>query len=115
MKNLDLFYGVGLYSIAHILVFFQINGQFLNTAFKKYEFFVAGIGILISYLYIYATQFTYKATDGLLWPGRFMGFGIGMMVYAAGLHIFFNESLSMKTIVSLILCTILICIQVLWK
>lgn len=115
MKNLDLIYGIAFYSIAHVLVFFQVNGQFLRNSFKKYEFLVAAMGIIISYLYIYATEYTYKASGGLLWPGRFIGFGIGMVIYASGLYIFFNEGLTMKTAVSLILCIALISIQVLWK
>ena len=73
MKNLDLIYGIAFYSIVHVLVFFQINGQFLRNSFKKYEFLVAAMGIIISYLYIYATEYTYKASGGLLWHGHSAG------------------------------------------
>ena len=38
-----------------------------------------------------------------------------MIVYALGLWIFFKEGISPKTLISLILCVILISIQVLWK
>ena len=53
--------------------------------------------------------------DGLLWPIRFIGFGIGMMIYSVMVSYFFNEGFSLKTITSLLLAVILIIIQVFWK
>ena len=53
--------------------------------------------------------------DGLLWPARFIGFGIGMIQYAVFVQLYFKEAIGMKTAVSLALAVILICIQVFWK
>ena len=53
--------------------------------------------------------------DGLLWPARFIGFGVGMIIYAVMVNYHFGETLTPKTVVSLCLALILICIQVLWK
>ena len=52
---------------------------------------------------------------GLLWPARFIGFGVGMIIYAIGVWYFFSEGINMKTTVSLGLAILLIIIQVLWK
>ena len=52
---------------------------------------------------------------GLLWPARFIGFGVGMIIYAIMVNYHFNEGISNKTWVSLALSLVLICIQVLWK
>jgi hypothetical protein len=109
---------VGLVSFlgAHILTFFQLNGQFLKTDwFRKNEFWVAAIGICISYLYIWGTRYTVEGMGGLLWPARFIGFGIGIMIYALGVNYFFSEGINSKTIVSLLLALSLIVIQVVWK
>jgi hypothetical protein len=38
-----------------------------------------------------------------------------MTIYAIGVNYHFNEGLTPKTIVSLLLALILICVQVLWK
>ena len=38
-----------------------------------------------------------------------------MIVYALGLWFFFKEGITPKTLISLILCVILISIQILWK
>jgi len=51
----------------------------------------------------------------LLWPARFVGFGVGMIIYALGVSYFFKEGITTKTFVSLLICFILISIQVLWK
>ena len=114
IKLTDLLTGIGFFILAHILTFFQLNGQFLKTDwFRKNEFVVAGI--VLSYFYIWGTKYTVSGTDNLLWPARFIGFGVGMIIYAGFVSYFFKEGFSNKTLVSLVLALILICIQVLWK
>ena len=116
MKLADLLIGILWFTGAHTLVFFQLNGQFFKTDwFRNNEFWVASAGIILSYFYMYGTKYTVSGTDGLLWPARFIGFGVGMMIYAVCVSYFFKEGITAKTGVSLILALILICIQVLWK
>tara|TARA_R100001480_G_scaffold13027_4_gene21781 strand:- start:3235 stop:3591 length:357 start_codon:yes stop_codon:yes gene_type:complete len=101
--------------LGHIAVFFQLNGQFKWDWFAKNEWVLATAGLIISFFYIWGTKYTVLAFEGLLWPARFIGFGIGMIVYAVGVWFFFKEGITNKTFISLLLCTILIAIQVLWK
>ena len=116
IKVHDLLIGVGLFIVAHLLTFFQLNGQFLKIDwFRKNEFWVAVAGIILSYFYMYGTKYTVSGTDGLLWPARFIGFGVGIVVYALFVGIFFKEGITLKTFVSLLLSFSLICIQVFWK
>ncbi len=115
MKVNEFFIGVVWFLIAHIAVFFQLNGQFKWNWFKKNEFILALCGIIISYFYIWGTKHTVSGFNGLLWPARFVGFGVGMIIYALGVSHFFKEGITTKTLVSLSLCVVLICIQVLWK
>lgn len=112
-KNLVL--AIFWFTMAQAAVWFQINGQFLWPWFKRNEILVACMGAVISYFYIWGTKYGVAAFDGLLWPNRFIGFSIGIFIYAFLLHIFFDEGINTKTAVSLALCTILILIQVLWK
>ncbi len=112
----DLFIGIGAFFIAHVLTFYQLNGQFLKTDwFRKNEFIVAACGIVLSFFYIWGTKYAVSGMDGLLWPARFIGFGVGMIIYAIMLNHHFSEGINNKTWVSLGLALILICIQVLWK
>jgi hypothetical protein len=113
IKNLLL--GVASFAAAHFFTFFQLNGQFIWKSFQKHEWAVASIGVILSFFYIWGTKYTVAAFDGLLWPSRFIGFGIGMVIYAFGVSYLFKEGINIKTLISLILCLILICIQVFWK
>ena len=112
----DLFIGIGAFFIAHVLTFYQLNGQFLKTDwFRKNEFIVASCGIILSFFYIWGTKYTVAGMGGLLWPARFIGFGVGMVFYAILVNYHFSEGISSKTWISLVLSILLICIQVLWK
>ena len=115
LKAVLLAKGVFFFILGHIGAFYQLNGQFIWKSFKENEFWVAMFGALISFFYIWGTKYTVLAFEGLLWPARFIGFGIGMIVYAIGVWFLFKEGISPKTFISLILCLILISIQVLWK
>ena len=100
---------------AHLVTWFQLNGQFIWNWFEKNTFFLAVCGIPISYLYIYATKYTVQQFDGTMWPTRFIGFGVGILVYALFVGIFFKEGITLKTVTSLLLSLSLIFIQVFWK
>ena len=113
--NINLLYGIIFFVIAHMGAFFQLNGQFKWDWFKDNEWVVAACGFILSFFYIWGTKYTVQGVDGLLWPSRFIGFGIGMVIYALGVSYFFGEGITTKTAISLGLCLILICIQVFWK
>jgi len=110
-----LLLGILLFLLAHIITFFQLNGQFKWEWFSKHEWVLALMGIPISFLYIWATKSTVNGLDGLLWPARFIGFGVGMIVYAVLVSYYFNEGITLKTLISLLLATALVFIQVMMK
>ena len=110
-----LLIGIFWFIMGHIFVFFQLNGQFKWEWFKKNEFILASAGLIISYFYIWGTKYTVEGFNGLLWPARFIGFGVGMIIYAIGVSYFFNEGITTKTAISLVIALLLIAIQVLWK
>ena len=106
--------GLVLFLLGHLGVFHQLNGQFKWEWFKNNPHILA----LQEYQYhffIYGTKYSVEGFDGLLWPTRFLGFGIGMMVYAWGVSYYFNQGFTPKVVVSLILAFTLLSIQVLWK
>ena len=115
IKIAPLLIGMFMFLIAHILTFFQLNGQFLWKSFAKNEWAVAASGIVLSLFYMWGTKYVVDAFGGLLWPGRFIGFGVGMVIYAIMVSYYFNEGINLKTMTSLILATGLVCVQVFWK
>jgi len=113
--NLNLLYGILLLIGGHICAWFQLNSQFKWDWFKEHTWVMVLLGIPCSYFFILGTKYTVEGMGGLLWPTRFIGFGIGMVIYAILVNHFFNEGFNIKTIISLLLAVILICIQVFWK
>ena len=96
--NLKLFiYGALFFLTAHIITFFQLNGQFLWKFFKDNPLILSLIGVPMSYLFIMGTKYTVESFGGLLWPPRFVGFGIGIIMYAIFVGIFFNVGITYKT------------------
>ena len=79
MSLKDLSLGILCFLIGHILVWYQLNGQFLWKSFRENEWLVAAAGFVISFFFIWGTKYTVDAMDGLLWPARFIGFSIGML------------------------------------
>lgn len=116
MHNLrDLLIGGSLFLFGQALIYIQLNFQFIYPWFKKNPLIVSILGIPISYLFVYATRFTVAAFDGAMWPQRFIGFATGMVVYALGTYIYFNQAIDTKTGISLVLAIILIAVQIFWK
>ena len=114
-KTTALILCIILFLFVQVITWFQLNGQFLYKSFQKHEWVVAAAGVILSFFYIWGTKYTVEAFSGLLWPGRFIGFGVGMVIYAIMVSYFFNEGINLKTMTSLILATGLVCVQVFWK
>ena len=116
MQMKQLLLGMMWFTIGHLFVFFQLNGQFFKMDwFRKHEWIVASAGVIISFFYIWGTKYTVQGFNGLLWPTLFIGFSIGMIIYSILVSYFFKEGINNKTLVSLVLCAVLIAIQALWK
>ena len=113
--SMNLLYGIFYFLLAHVCAFIQLNGQFKWEWFVKYEWVIALFGVPMSFFYIWGTKYTVAGMDGLLWPTRFIGFGIGIIIYAILVSWFFGEGFNTKTIISILLSIILIAIQAFWK
>ena len=98
------------------MIWLQTNGQFVWPWFKKNPFTVSVLfGTAISYILIFGTKFMVEYYDGLLWPGRFIAFGSGIISFTFLTWFFLGEGITTKTVVSLFMACSLIGIQILWK
>ena len=113
--NNSVLIGLLLYAVTHIIIWFQVNGQFIWCWAKENPILMSILGFPISYVLIIATKYIVAGFDGLLWPGRLIGFGSGMIVMAILTWCMLGEGMSNKTLVSLFLATTLVFIQILWK
>jgi len=108
--------GMVLVFIGQTLIWYQTNGQFLWEWFKKNPLLLSiGIGSVVSYLFIIGTKYIVTYFDGLLWPGRFITFGMGILSFTFLTWLYMGEGITLKTFVSLLLAISLVSIQILWK
>ena len=116
MNNIiELIRGTFLFLLGQILVWYQINGQFLTDWIKERPLTMSLLGIPISYVYIYATKDLVNAFNGDLWPQRLIGFSMGMIAFAFLTWIHFHQAITLKTAVTLALATAIVVIQIIWK
>lgn len=113
MGNTGLFIkGTLLFLLGQCIVFWQINGQFIWELAKKNPIVMSLLGIPISFIYIYATDYLVQAFDGNLWPQRLIGFAMGIIAFTFLTYFHFNELITLKTGITLILAMIIVLIQI---
>lgn len=110
-----LVYGMLLGAVAQTLTFLQLQGQYKYEWVKNNFFLMALLGIPISLLYMYSVKHMVAAYDGELWPSRLIGYGIGVTVFILMSRLWFNEPVSIKTLICLLLSLSIIFIQLFWK
>jgi hypothetical protein len=115
MNITPLLNGFILFFIGQAMIWYQTNSQFFNQWAKDHPFVMAMCGLPISYILIYASRYVVEGFNGLLWPGRFVGFAIGMVVMAILTWYHMGETITLKTGITLFLALIIISIQILWK
>ena len=113
--NRNLVIALILVTIAQVLSYLQLQGQFIYEWMQKNIWASVLLGLPISWLLINFTKYCKDAFDGQIWPGRLIGFAIGAMVFAIMSVAIFSEAINLKTSVSLLLAIGILCIQLFWK
>jgi hypothetical protein len=113
--NKDTIICMLLLGFGQLLVWFQLNGQFVWKWFANNPLILTLLGIPISYVFILGTQYGYEAFDKVLWAQRLIGFGLGMVCFTFCTYYFLGEGITTKTVVSLTLALTLVLIQIFWK
>tara|TARA_R110000772_G_scaffold226929_1_gene337618 strand:+ start:1154 stop:1504 length:351 start_codon:yes stop_codon:yes gene_type:complete len=101
--------------IGQLIIWFQSHLQFISNWSKDNPLLIAIPGVLVSYVSILATKNIAEAYDGLVYPSRLIGFGIGIILFALLTWMFLGEKLSIKSGVSIILAFCIVTIQLFWK
>ena len=73
------------------------------------------LSIPLTYGFILATKYNVLGYGGSIWGARFVGFALGMLVYAIMIQIYFKEPFTMKIAVQLLLCFTILAVQAFWK
>lgn len=113
--NKSILLALALFFLAQVLIWYQTNLQFISEWAKQRPLLLAFMGVPISYILIYASRYVVLGFDGLLWPGRLVGFASGMLVMATLTYLHLNEGISLKTGITLVLACAILAIQLLIK
>lgn len=76
---------------------------------------MALLGIPISLIFIWATKFAYLGFGESVWPGRLIGFAMGILSFSILTYFHLGEAFTLKTFITLILSVIIVLIQTLWR
>ena len=107
--------GILIGLLAQVLVFFQLQGPMKYDWLKNHYWVTVLMGIPISILFMYSVKNMVVAFDGQMWPSRLIGFSIGAMVFTWLSWSVFNEPITTKTLVCLLLSSAILIIQLVWK
>tara|TARA_R100001591_G_C4269504_1_gene162040 strand:+ start:161 stop:505 length:345 start_codon:yes stop_codon:yes gene_type:complete len=113
--NKNILFAILLFLVAQIMVWLQLNGQFVWESFKRYETYLLLTGIPITWVFLEATRYGVSGFGGLLWPQRFISFACGIIIFSILTWILKGEGINTKTMISLILSVCLVSIQIFWK
>ena len=118
MEKLNWYYiflGFIVTVIAQIGAWFQHNLQFKDPKYDETWWGMYALAIPLTYVFILATKYNVVGYGGSIWGARFVGFALGMLVYAIMIQIFFKEPFTIKIAVQLLLCFTILAVQAFWK
>jgi hypothetical protein len=112
---MNLLIGLLLVFLAQFLTFFQLQGQFISSWIKDHPLIFSLLGIPISYVSIKATEYFYIHFDTFVWPGRLVGFAIGIISFSVLSYFLLDEIPTLKTWICIFLSMAIVGIQIFWK
>jgi multidrug transporter EmrE-like cation transporter len=107
-------YALLLSIIAQIISFIQLQGQMAWKFPKENPYIMMLLGLPISLIFIKTTKVFNQHFDAN-WPGRLIGFGVGVIVFTIMSWIIFREPVSLKTAICLLLAFTIVSLQIFWK
>ena len=103
-----------IFLVCNVMIWYQLNSQLVWDWAKQNKaiFISCLLGVPISYLFWYCTKIGYEGF-GALWPVRFMGFATSMLTFPIMTYYFLGETITLKTIITIILSIVIMIIQLL--
>jgi len=104
-----------MFTLGQCIVWIQVNGPILWQWAKDWRWALILLGIPITYLFMEATSYAVQGFAGEFWPGRFLSFVFGIVIFTIMTYLFRGESITAKTATCLVLAFSIIFIQLFWK
>lgn len=103
------------YTTSQAFTFLQLQGHLFSKWIKDNPMWMNILGLPIGYLIILASREMIILWDGKTWPNRLIGFSLGVVIFTILSTWLLKEPFTLKTIVCLFLCFIILAIQLCWK
>ena len=102
--------------VAQVLVWLQLNGQFIWPWFRSNPNLVSLIFAWpVSWLFVYYQKYAYETFDQSIWSARLFGYGIGMIIFLIMTGWLKGEVISIKNAICLALSMAIILVQIIMK
>ena len=115
MNYKHLLFSFFIFLFGQCVVWVQTNGPLIWPWAKTNKFYLMLLGVPITWAFMEATRFSVSAFGGLFWPGRFLSFVSGILIFTLMTYLFKDEGINIKTAISLVLAFSLILVQLFWK
>ena len=112
---MHVFYGILYGTIGQLLSFLQLQASIKYGWNERFLWIILLLGIPNTWVYMKSVNHFILAFDGEIYPSRLLGFSIGIVVFALMGWMLFNESITAKTSVCLLLALCIVLIQILWR
>ena len=107
-------YALLLGAIGQVMSFIQLQGQSIWKFPKDNPYVMMLLGLPISLLFIKSTKLMNEHFLAS-WPGRLIGFGVGVVVFTVMSWFLFREHPTPKTLTCLGLASLIVILQIFWK
>lgn len=111
---MKIVYALLLSLLAQVILFVQLQGQMIWKFPKENPYIMMFLGLPISLIFIRTTKIFNEQFDAN-WPGRLIGFGVGVIVFTIMSWLMFNEHPTPKTLTCLVLAFTIVLLQIFWK
>lgn len=118
MENIKWKYvliGILLTVFAQLGAWFQHNFQFKYPKYDETWWGWYVVAIPLTYLFVAATKYNVIGYGGSIWAGRFVGFAIGIVIYAILIQLYLKEPFTLKVGIQLLLCLAILSVQTFMK
>ena len=109
-----MLYTIFLFVVANIIIWYQLNSQLVWEWAKgtKSMWIMSLLGVPISLLFWLCTKWGYLGF-GNLWSVRWLAFGSSMLIFPIMTYFYLGETITFKTLISIILALIIMILQLL--
>jgi len=113
---MKLLFGVLLFVLMHVAVWWSTNAQFIEGVSRARALTLSvALALPITLLAFNASRLVYESLEASAWSARFVGFGVSYLVFPILTWVFLGESMfTVKTMMCITLSCMILGIQVFW-